>query len=656
MTNTLALAERLRRMPDAELGAALAGRVYRRAGISDFFDLADALLDGDSVQRAFAALDRPTLAVLVTLGSASGALNADAISAALVDAPATQGFEPEDASAALGLLARALLVHPAEGGSGGEAGAARADLAAAAVYSAVTAQLATWPTLGLPAPQAIIATPPPPSLAPVPDTERRFTDRLASERAFESVAAVSELLAELDREGARELQKGGLALPASKRIAGALAVDVSIVPTVISVASRAGLIALDDSTWLPTDEALEWSHSPTAERWRALAQAWQDALPDDLRALLIGRARAEWGESLREHVAWLYPAGRESSQKRVIAYTRDAEWLGITAKQAPSSAGTALVENGPDAAARVIRELFPAEVDKVYLQHDLTVVAPGPLQPAIDGRLRGMADVESRALASTFRVSAASINRAIAAGETAESIREFLGSISLTGLPQPLDYLITDATERYGRVRVRDGADGVGDAGGSGVGGVGGGAAPVGDGRVRSAVISEDHVLLRTIEVDQALSSLNLERVSPDRLESRFPRDVVFWALSDARYPVAAEDEAGDVVSLRRHRVARSHPVRSVDPAADLIARLRQTEVTEDGTTQEQWLARQLDLAIRAKQTVIIEVAMPDGRTVEYLLEPTGVGGGRLRGRDRAADIERTLPLSSVQGLRLGEE
>jgi hypothetical protein len=173
---------------------------------------------------------------------------------------------------------------------------------------------------------------------------------------------------------------------------------------------------------------------------------------------------------------------------------------------------------------------------------------------------------------------------------------------------------------------------------------------------MRSAVVSSDPALLTTIAVDQSLSSLGLTKVAPDRLETRFARDVVFWALSDARYPVAAEDAAGDVVSLRRHRVARLRPGGSPDPAIDLIARLREAEVVEDGTTQEQWLARQLDLAIRAKQTVFVQVAMPDGRTIEYLLEPTGVGGGRLRGRDRAADIERTLPLSSVQGLRPGDE
>src|SRR5438874_993585 len=123
MTNTLALAARLRALPDADLLVALAERSYRRAGVSDFFDLADAL---------------------------------------------------------------------------------------------------------------------PPSLAPVPDTERRFTDRLGAERAFEAAAGVSELLAELSREGARELQKGGLALPATKRVAGALSIDVEAVPTVVSVAARAG--------------------------------------------------------------------------------------------------------------------------------------------------------------------------------------------------------------------------------------------------------------------------------------------------------------------------------------------------------------------------------------------------------------------------------
>lgn len=620
MTNTLALAARLRAMTDDDLVHVLHERTIRRAGVTDFFDLADALLDRDSVQRALTGLDRTRLAVLVTLGRASTPMDAQAVAAALAGSPATPGITADAAQEALDAVSGLILVHT--------------DAGSFSAYDAVTAQLAAWPTLGLPAPDALLAEPAPPALAAVPDTERRFTDRLAAERAFDAVTAVSELIAELFREGARELQKGGLALPASKRIAGALAVDVSVIPTVFSVASRAGLVALDDAVWLPTDGATAWQHSPTAERWRILAAAWQDALPDDLRQILAGRSRAAWGESLREYVAWLYPAGQAFADERVAAYTRDAEWLGVTAHQAPSSAGCALVEKGPAAAAAVVRELFPAEVDKVYLQHDLTIVAPGPLDPSIDGRLREMADVESRALASTFRVSAGSIDRAITAGETAESIHEFLASISLTGVPQPLDYLVRDAAERYGRVRVRS----LGD-----------------DGRMRSAVVSPDPTLLTTIEVDQSLSALGLVRTAADRLESRFARDVVFWAISDARYPVAAEDADGNVEALRRQRVAQPRAADRPDQEAALVARLREAEDTADDSTGDQWLTRQLDLAIRGRQLVVVEVAMPDGRVVDYLLEPTGVGGGRLRGRDRAADIERTLPLSSVRGLRPAE-
>jgi len=39
---------------------------------------------------------------------------------------------------------------------------------------------------------------------------------------------------------------------------------------------------------------------------------------------------------------------------------------------------------------------------------------------------------------------------------------------------------------------------------------------------------------------------------------------------------------------------------------------------------------------------------MPDGSEVPYVLEPAAVAGGRLRARDRRADIERTLPLSHI--------
>ncbi len=613
MTTTLALTARLRAMSDDELVAALRARPVRRAGISDFFDLAEALLDPEAVQRALAPLDRLQLAALIVLGREDGPRSPEWLGERLGEHPATAGADARRAAAALAALSGLLLVHPADAG--------------AAPYDAVTARLDAGRQSGFPRPETLLATAPPPVRPAAAEADLPAIDRLAADRAFEAVASVSELLAELGREGARELQKGGLALPASKRLAEALAVEATTVPTILGVAGRAGLAALADGLWLPTADAAAWQHATTPDRWRALASAWLAALPADLSALFASQSRAPWDDSVRAHIAWLYPASATEAQERVAEHVAEAELLGITARRLPSSAGTALLEAGPAAATKAMVAHFPAEVSKVYLQHDLTVISPGPLAPEVESRLRTMADLESRALASTFRFSAASVDRAVTAGESAASIHDFLAAVSLTGVPQPLDYLISEAVERHGRVRVR--------------------AADDGHGLVRS----DDAMLLGTIAVDQSLSSLRLLRVDDATLSSRFPRDVVFWALSDARYPVVAEDASGGIVTPQRRAVAARAVAEARDPAAELVARLRKEDVADEDTG-EQWLARQLDQAVRARQTVVVQVAMPDGRLVDYLLEPTGIGGGRLRGRDRAADIERTLPLSSVKGLR----
>jgi hypothetical protein len=43
-----------------------------------------------------------------------------------------------------------------------------------------------------------------------------------------------------------------------------------------------------------------------------------------------------------------------------------------------------------------------------------------------------------------------------------------------------------------------------------------------------------------------------------------------------------------------------------------------------------------------------VAVTMPDGREVFYTLAPSSMAAGRMRALDRGADIERTLPLSSI--------
>lgn len=571
--SVLAYAGHLRSLPDADLVELLAARELREAGIKDFFDLADALLDPASVQAALSRLDRPTLAALA---AGDGTPAAEHVGLATPDG----------------------------------------------VPAAVTRQLESWPSLGLPSPAELADEPAPTPLAPVSVVDARFTDTVAAERAFGTTTAVVELVAELQHESARQLARGGIALPDSKRLAAAMGVDNDDVPVHFEIASRAGLVALDSGRWMTTATSGAWLRDGWGDRWAVLAGAWLERLPHDIRAILGRSAHATWGERLDEFVTWLYPAGGSWMRDRVLTYSRDAELLGITAHQVPSTAGVALLTSGPSAAAAAMGAVFPAEIDKVYVQPDLSIVSPGPLRPALDSRLRGIADVEARGIASTYRVSTASVNRAMAAGETEESVRAFLAEISLTGIPQPLSYLLTEAAARYGLVRV---------------------GALEGD---RSYVRSTDDTLLRTLVVDVRLASLGLTRAG-DRLVSRFDRDVVFWSLAEARYPVAAEDAEREIVVLERPRAVRSAAASS-DSTASLIERLRLGSAAETGDTDAAWLSRQLDVAIKGKLALTVTIRMPDGTDVDYQLEPASVGGGRLRARDRKADIERTLPLSSI--------
>lgn len=600
--SALLLANQLRSSTDEELRDILTARAVRPAGIKDFFDLADALLDEASVDAALSALDRPTLAALAALSELGAGTPAE-VAAELTRLGGVADRAPDaiDLGVRLGLVVRS-------------------DELASAV-STVARQLAAWPQRGLPGLVSLAAEPRPATVTPAIGAEAEAVDTLAAERAFETTSAIVELVVSLRNEPAHELARGGIALPDSKRLAASAGIGIDEVPQLIEIAERAGLVAGGNGQRFAVASASDWLLSNAGERWSRLAGAWVDGLPADIHEVLAALAHAEWGDRLAQYVQWLYPAGGEQMRERVVAYGRDATLLGITARDRPSTPGAALLTDDVAAAASAMSSLYPPAVTQVYLQRDLTIVAPGPLEPTVELRLRAIADLEARALATTWRVSASSLDRAFAGGETTEGIREFLTAISLTGLPQPLDYLLKEAGSRFGLIRVSS--------------------TPGGQTRVRST----DSSLLRALLVDRALSSLGFMRDASD-LVSRFDRDVVFFSLSDARYPVAAEDAEGNIVVPARPRLG-SRLADSSDTTGAFIERLRSTSVLPVDTG-DAWIARQLEVAVRGKLPLTVSVRMPDGSVSDYLLEPASVAGGRLRARDRRADLERTLPLTSI--------
>ena len=611
------LATRLRRMDDADLCDVMLARGMAPAGISDFFDLADAFLELGSIQRVLSSLDRESLMLLAVVGT-NGQASVDEIARQLE--AVGWAMTPEIVSRRGMRAARRLLVD--------------LDAGRYVAYHNVTEQMRRWPMLGLPD-LGTLASAERPTVDQAADGEIRAADHLAAERAFAATTAMAELLIELERDPAKELNKGGLAAPDSKRLARVMTIDPDDVGAFLSLAEGAGFVCQQAGSWRITDRGSEFLLHTVETRWLEIAHSWQTGLPEDIRRLLHRVPATRWNENLRDYMRWLYPAGGEWADQWAAASLRAAELFGIVSGHTPSRPGFYLLGGDPDAAKATMAELLPTPVERVYLQHDLSVVAPGPLQPHIDARLRSLANPEGRALASTYRISASTINRAMAAGDTAESILEFLSEVSFTAIPQPLRYLVTESSARFGLLRV-------GEITGKAQGDVPG---------PRSYVWSENELLLGTLLVDQALSPLGLHKVAEHRIVSRCEAHTVFWALSEAHYPVAAEDGSHQIIPSQRVRAARAT---RVDPSAalrQLIQRLRLDEQTQPADAEQAWMARQLAAAIHDRAAIVVNVMLPSGAVSEFHLEPTGVAGGRLRARDPKSAIERTLPLSSIVSL-----
>lgn len=538
-------------------------RVTAGVGWSDFFDAAEALLEPGSLVRAAGALEQHAVTAL--------------------DVAVRDGSAVTDPNA-LRRLVDAALVTPT-----------------GVPYAAVAT---AWPSL----PRADLLE------VPAGDAE---SDAEVAERVFAAIASLADVLhltlpAPLGRTGAGTLG----AVDRRRLVEAGAVVDADAADDLLAIGAQAGLLRASDREWRVTGEAVAWLELGTAARWVRVADGLRSTLPAGLRTTTGGWVPvARWGEAYPLDPHW---------PDRALRLARQWRRWGIVdaAGRAPGWAeGFAA---GGEIETDRLQQLLPGEVDRIFLQNDLSAIAPGPLEPAIDARLRRIARRETRAQASTYRFSSESLGAALAAGEDADELAAFLASISLTGLPQPLAYELERAATRHGRIRV--GADAAGG----------------------TEVTASDPTLLDTLVVDQALRPLGL--VPGDgRLVSRATVETVFWMLADARYPAVAVDLDGRPRRLQRARLAdESRP--EADPYTGLIARLRDAH---ENDADAAWLGRELEQAVRGRTVLEVSVRLPDGGTRAFVLEATGLGGGRLRGRDRAADVERTLPVASIVSVQV---
>jgi Helicase conserved C-terminal domain len=162
----------------------------------------------------------------------------------------------------------------------------------------------------------------------------------------------------------------------------------------------------------------------------------------------------------RQPMVWPDPSGSgpDELESTVGAVLDAAAFLGVAVveggrAQAGLAAEAWLDGAGPEGLAEAAAAALPDGPDRFLLAGDLTVVAPGGLAPGVETRLAGLADREA-AGSGTWRISDASLRRALDEGRSADEVLEFLRRHSSTPLPQALEYLVADVARRHGRLRV----------------------------------------------------------------------------------------------------------------------------------------------------------------------------------------------------------
>jgi hypothetical protein len=292
----------------------------------------------------------------------------------------------------------------------------------------------------------------------------------AALHARRTLSVIEEVCERWRRDPGSVLRSGGLSTRAADALADSLGIDRFELTCAIDVAHAAGLIAIgstpDDVGWMPTEAFDAWCDSTPARRWAALVQAWLNSgsvssdrplAPDEhpfiapwRRQMLLALTDSRGGCELKTVVQiidfrWPRRAGKKRASV-IETLWREAVLLGVVAFGNLTQIGHCAVE-GVDVAtmAKKASGHVVAESDHVHVQADHTIIAPGPLRPAIGHRLREIADIESRGHATVLRLTPTSIKRALEVEPDADVWIEFLDSVSTKALPQPVAYMISDA-------------------------------------------------------------------------------------------------------------------------------------------------------------------------------------------------------------------
>ena len=524
-------------------------------------------------------------------------------------------------------------------------------------------------------PGPVQLTPPDPAISA---TTVADVDAVAAGAVIDLLREVELVLETLGATPVPELRSGGLGVRDMKRLTKVTGIDEARLGLILEVSSAAGLIAAGmpepdphdgvGPYWAPTVAADRFVESSTASKWHLLAITWLD-LPG--RPSLIGsrgpdgKPYAALSDSLFSTAAPLdrrllleiladLPAGSgvdATSASRAMTWRRprwavrlqpdpvgdlltEAHVLGVVGRGAIASAARKMLAADPaDDVIAAMEKVLPAPIDHFLLQADLTVIVPGPLERDLAEQLASVATVESAGAAMVYRISEASIRRALDTGRTAGELHALFDRHSKTPVPQGLTYLIDDVARRHGQLRV---------------------------GMAQSFVRCEDAALLAQAVAAPAAEQLEMRLLAPTVAVSQAPISEVLAALRDSGFAPAAEDSTGAIVDLRargarvpappRRRAPRLAPTPTSQTLGAIVAVLRKVASAPFGNMRldPAVAISQLQEAAHLQSSVVIGYVDPAGVATQRVVAPINVRGGQLTAYDPASGRVREFAIHRV--------
>lgn len=495
-------------------------------------------------------------------------------------------------------------------------------------------------------------------------------DKTAAGEAMEFLRQTEALLVAWSAAPPPVLKSGGLGQRELRKLGKDLEIDDVRATLLAELVVGAGLVADSESTapeWVPTTLTDSWLASPAAQRWMTLAQAWlelprlpglaggRDAkdkpvapLSDELKRPLapVSRRRVlttladlpkgagvASTDALVAVLAWRAPRRGGRLRDETVRWTMaEAAALGLIGLGGVTTATRALLADDRPGAVEAILDALPAPVDHVLLQADLTVVAPGPLEPELAADMAAVADVESSGHATVYRITETSVRRALDTGRTADELHAMFRKKSATPVPQSLSYLIDDVARRHGRLR---------------------------GGMAASFLRCDDEALLAEVLAHPVATEYDLRLIAPTVVISPDPLSEVLSGLRAAGFAPAAEGPDGRVVDIRpggrrlpatKGRVARRSPgeqaVLTDDQAVRIVSNLRAGDAASarrrgsavrapvgGGADTSATLAL-LSQATLERREVWIGFVDANGTASSRVVRPVRVGGGILEGAD----------------------